>query len=574
MNETTDKNAPFEEIKKILKNRAKRNFDLALGNFSIGKLVHEICSGKDEGAVAELAKSLSGEGARVSEGFLYDTWRVYRSIGNEGTLYGIRKKLNGNLSWGFLLDHCTKAPEGDTYEARLYWEGALSRIENALSDAEAIAEKRDLLPGEIREQVEGLFMSPGIQEYASRNVEPMEGDLRFALMNDWQITEREMCGKTYRFDPVTGLNVRLLDKSACVEKAVDTAIRQNCRFTVYPGDVMDNARPWPNEEAVMLKHTVRLAKHMPVIVFPGNHDLPRNPQDHSALEFLRDRENIYVIDQPTILYLMGKEIHTKEPPGWPRKDCAKIFIMPFPSRSPKTAELQRKTMAEINAAISASMEAHISGWALEDIDKRVPNLFFGHFTVPEALGVVESMVEFDPSVRLAYLRPFDFVGLGHIHRYQRIGDCEVYYSGSGDRIDHGEENDTKGFLITTMEGRTPHTEFVELPARPFATLRPEFFEEEGWQGRLDDRTIYRVKGIVSKERYGEITKKIRDIQANLVNNLTVESETRVRDVEMTEALTEQQALERYLSEHLAVDEAFKSDVIRLFNSLRITEEQQ
>jgi len=82
------------------------------------------------------------------------------------------------------------------------------------------------------------------------------------------------------------------------------------------------------------------------------------------------------------------------------------------------------------------------------------------------------------------LAPFDYVALGHLHRYQNLnagGHPAVVYAGSIERVDFGERKEDKGYCRVTLHpscsgsGRCVH-EFIQLPTRPMVqvevTLEP------------------------------------------------------------------------------------------------------
>lgn len=67
---------------------------------------------------------------------------------------------------------------------------------------------------------------------------------------------------------------------------------------------------------------------------------------------------------------------------------------------------------------------------------------------------------------------FEAVVAGHLHRHQVVlpGDRPVLYTGSIERVDFGEEHETKGFVVADVGPGRFEWEFVPTPARPFVTL--------------------------------------------------------------------------------------------------------
>lgn len=68
------------------------------------------------------------------------------------------------------------------------------------------------------------------------------------------------------------------------------------------------------------------------------------------------------------------------------------------------------------------------------------------------------------------IEPFDYVALGHLHRYQNLnnnGYPAIVYSGSIERVDFGERKEPKGFCFIQVERKKTTHEFIEVPTRPF-----------------------------------------------------------------------------------------------------------
>lgn len=531
------------ELSGLLKARARSNFALAMINFKIGKLVHKTIEEGGEEAVKRLAALCPG-GSVVFERFLLDASRVYRSIKNPGFLFAMKKKLGDNLTWGFLLTNCTKAPEGDTEEANLFWERKLEQIENALADLESGYEN---LPANIREQLDGLLHAAtgSVESREGGKREVLGGTITFGHIADIQMCEGFTTAGRLIIDPETGKNERLLDIHRCLDYAIDTMVEKGCRVIFVAGDLTETEKPTPNEQGFLRVSLEKAARKCPVIAILGNHDLSKNPKDACSLEFLKGRHNIYVIERPSVLYLEGDTVNETPSETWPQPDCMKIFVLPFPSKSIAGGEAEGKSIAELNKLVSNKLRVVLESFRSE-IDHRVPNALLAHITVAGAEGATnDQMLMFDPNLLPLDLAGFDYVALGHLHKFQRVGE-NAYYSGSIDRMDFNEEEDQKGFIIGTFEGKDAMVEFIETPARRFETLTPEFLESPIWEEQVDERTIYRIRGEVAKEQYEALKPLIREFPVPLLNKLTVKREVRVRDIGMTDELKEEDALARYL----------------------------
>ena len=75
---------------------------------------------------------------------------------------------------------------------------------------------------------------------------------------------------------------------------------------------------------------------------------------------------------------------------------------------------------------------------------------------------------------------WDYVALGHIHKHQNLNESypAVVYPGSLERIDFGEEKETKGFCWIELEKGNTTWQFVPVKARPFLTINVDLREED------------------------------------------------------------------------------------------------
>lgn len=176
----------LQRISKLLKSSSKKSYEVAETNFRVGQAISEACRDSGEEVIGNIAAILNQKGISVSLNFLFDAYRVFRSIRSEATLNEIRRRLNGNLRWGFLVHNCTSAPLGDTEEAALYWEGKLSQIESALGEAERLYEMIESLPGSIKEQVLGILRVTGHESNPASRAERevLDGKYRIGHMAD------------------------------------------------------------------------------------------------------------------------------------------------------------------------------------------------------------------------------------------------------------------------------------------------------------------------------------------------------------------------------------------------------
>jgi DNA repair protein SbcD/Mre11 len=281
-----------------------------------------------------------------------------------------------------------------------------------------------------------------------------------------------------RIDPQTGIHTRLLDFQRAFNFCIDHAIAHNVDFFLFSGDAYKTAHPSPTQQKLLFNCLMRLFKaKIPVVIIVGNHDNPLSFGKANSLDIFQDLplDGFHVIARPTILPLK-----TKSGP-------VNIVGIPWPTRNTITMTNQHlyKTGIEITQYISKAVAAIIADLA-HKCDPQIPAVLAGHLTVASGIfsgsekrAIYGNDPIFLPS-QLA-IAPFDYVALGHLHRYQDLnphGYPSIIYSGSIERVDFGERKEDKGFCLVDIQGKgkTSHT-FIKTPTRPF--IQVEVFLQPG-----------------------------------------------------------------------------------------------
>ena len=291
-----------------------------------------------------------------------------------------------------------------------------------------------------------------------------------------------------RIDPKTGIHTRLLDFKKAFETSVDQAIKEQVDFFLIAGDAYKTPHPTPTQQKLLMQVLFKLYKAgIPVVIVVGNHDHPLSFGKANALDVFNELplDGFHVFSKPGLIRL-----ETKNGP-------VQIVGVPWPTRHNVVAkdEHRQKKTSDIIAYLSKRVSEIISELATQ-LDPNLPAILTGHLTVSngifsgsEKCAIYGTDPLFLPS-QLA-LPEFDYVALGHLHRYQDLnadGYPSVVYSGSTDRVDFGERKETKGYcrvkIDTSDEKSELHRyktrgthEFVPLNTRPF--LQVELTLEKG-----------------------------------------------------------------------------------------------
>ena len=281
-----------------------------------------------------------------------------------------------------------------------------------------------------------------------------------------------------KLDSKTGIHTRLLDFEKALNFCIDHAIKENVDFFLFAGDAYKTATPSPTQQKLFLRCFLRLYKaNIPVIIVIGNHDNPLSFGKANSLEIFSELpvDGFHVIAKPTTLQLV-----TNQGP-------INIVGIPWPTRNTiSIGNYALKSASQITQYISSAVGSIIQDLASK-LDPSLPAVLTGHLTVSNGIfsgSEKRAIYGTDPILLPSQLAisPFDYVGLGHLHRYQNVnpnGYPAVIYSGSVERIDFGERKEEKGFCLVTIheKGNTEHL-FIQTPTRPFLQIEVHLNSEQ------------------------------------------------------------------------------------------------
>lgn len=254
-----------------------------------------------------------------------------------------------------------------------------------------------------------------------------------------------------RHDAVSGLPVRTQDFLAALDTIVDAAIDERVELVIFAGDAYKDRTPVPTFQREWGRRIVRLSQAgIPTLLLVGNHDLsPAAGRAHALQEYETiPVPHVRVISKPELL---GPE----QLDGLPLQ----VIGLPWVSRSALMQSLDLS--AEDPGKIYAELEVRLTKLVehfLQQADPALPVVLTAHASVQGALYGAERAVMLGADLVLSGSLVKDprlsYVALGHIHKPQNLNEGAqppVIYPGSIERVDFGEVDDQKFYVIAHVE---------------------------------------------------------------------------------------------------------------------------
>jgi DNA repair protein SbcD/Mre11 len=293
----------------------------------------------------------------------------------------------------------------------------------------------------------------------------------------------DMIGQGRR-DPQNGLPVRVNDFLKALDTIIDTAISERVDLVLFAGDAYRDRSPIPTYQREWGRRIMKLSRAgITTLLLIGNHDLsPAIGRANTMQEFdTLDVPHVRVLGQPCFL-------GPSELEGLPLQ----VIALPWVTRSGLVANLEISTseITDVHEEMELRLKRIIDGW-LEGSDPNLPLIFMAHATVQGAVYGNERSIMLGsdlilPGAMVCDPR-IDYCALGHIHKKQDVNAGNhppVIYPGSIERVDFGEAQDEKYFVVTMLEKHQPaQLQWHKLEGRKFidrtVTIKdPAFFTQQ------------------------------------------------------------------------------------------------
>lgn len=274
-----------------------------------------------------------------------------------------------------------------------------------------------------------------------------------------------------RHDPGSLLPVRVMDFLRSLDQIVETAVTEKVDLVLFAGDAYKDRNPQPTFQREWGRRIMRLSEAgIPTLLLVGNHDVsPATGRAHTLQEFnTLGVPHVFVAD--TIRLFGAAEL------GAPLQ----VISVPWVSYSRLAAmdvaqDLSRETIfEEAENMVGERVRALIA-----QADPELPLILTAHASVQGAVYGSERAVMLGSELvlggSLVRDKRFDYVALGHIHKHQALSvkgtQPPIVYPGSIERIDFGEVNERKGFVLAEVSRGHTDWDFISLKTRRFLDLK-------------------------------------------------------------------------------------------------------
>ena len=283
-----------------------------------------------------------------------------------------------------------------------------------------------------------------------------------------------------RQDPQSGLPLRVMDFLKSLDTIIDAAIDEQVDLVLFAGDAYKDRNPAPTYQREWGKRVMRLSQAgIQTLLLVGNHDLsPAMNRAHAMTEFSTLQvPHVQVLDRPCFLSPNDLE-------GLPLQ----VLAIPWISRSGMMAQLdiQGRDLAQIYEQLEARLTELVDHW-LEGADPEIPIILTAHASVQGAKYGGERTVMLGGDLvlpgSLVRDQRLDYVALGHIHKPQNLNEDAqppVVYPGSIERVDFGEVEDDKFYVVVEVEKGAAQVTWHQLSGiRPFVDRFVRLDSQEG-----------------------------------------------------------------------------------------------
>ena len=266
----------------------------------------------------------------------------------------------------------------------------------------------------------------------------------FIILGDPHIGKSQSIG---RVGLGSALNSRIIDQCNLLDWTLEQAIERGIEHVVITGDVFEEPKPHPTLITLFVAWLRKCGEAgIHVHIIQGNHDMIRTGSfNNSSLDIIieSDLDNVSIYKSIQTVFI---------------GDTA-ITMVPFRDR--------RSSNLNSNAE-AIELLRNILTYELASIPMSYRKLLIGHLALEGSLFIGDELddVANELFCPLSMFEGYDYVWMGHIHKYQVLQvSPHIAHIGSMDISNFGEANETK-YLVCVDDDITT----IPIPTRPLKKL--------------------------------------------------------------------------------------------------------
>lgn len=257
------------------------------------------------------------------------------------------------------------------------------------------------------------------------------------------------------------------DQEYILQRIVELAKEQKVDGVILAGDLYD--RSVPPAEAVSLFSdfvTKLVDENIEIFAISGNHD---SPERIGFAGGILQKKGFYIEGQ-----LDSGLVKIEKQDEFGKLN---IYMLPFV----REAILKEFCKNNYGKEVRGTEDAIKTIIAHANIDTSERNILIAHYFVTsggafktvdgENFEIEEKQLGTLGNVDASVFKDFDYVALGHIHGYIRVGNNKVYYSSSPLKYSFREINEKKGVIIVEFNDKKDEVKTEQIKVLPLHDMR-------------------------------------------------------------------------------------------------------
>ncbi len=279
----------------------------------------------------------------------------------------------------------------------------------------------------------------------------------------------------FNMDAEFGISKRALDIHENFAKTARYAIDSKAKLFVVLGDMFDRTHVSPTFRELIRCDVIEPLEREDIAVWilAGNHDQPHGEKKGTSIDDFRGYKNVEVFRKPKVeeMEIEGKTFGFIIAPYLHPEQIARLVA------EKEGTEVSQEQMFLLGQKLLKQWIANRCSELETDY-----KILFGHYYLEGAKLRETQSPEILPG-EFSFTRDMipDALNLavfGHVHLHQVMGSApELVYTGAIERIDWGEREDEKGFVVISPQNERLW-EFKELPIRDMVKISLEISADE------------------------------------------------------------------------------------------------